>query len=218
MPDGIDLNKIYEPMREGMSLAQLAGEINKIIAAEEDMQLGLALRLVQAKRLVEAREGTNLSWGEWCASNVRKRNGEPYAKSSIEWLLSIGRNANPAQKLKEARERDAMHNERGVRRGQVGHSSIAAAKAHAQSEVDEVLAARNAGLTQVEIAQKIGRSQATVSRILRGLTKTSEFYTSRAREETIAAQIAQLDASWEAAQPEARRQWMHGHNLRVFEP
>lgn len=213
----MDLNKIYEPMRQGMSLKQLAVEINALIAAEEDTRLALALRVTEAKRLVDARQGTNLSWDEWCESNVRKRDGTPYSTGYIYELLDIGRAADPAEKLAEFRNRVRLKTKKArVPIGGGGTSAYCARRAPTQKEIDLIMRLKKEGLSENQIAKKTGRGRSGIGQIIRGETKSKEYYAARVQAEDIQGQINQLILCWERATPEARRRFLHEINARMI--
>lgn len=213
------LSKIYGEFPEIISLKQLGAEIRTLIATEENISVALAVRLAKAKEMVDAAEDTNLTWAKWCAENVIKRNGEPYAMGTIERLVIAGRSPDTAERLKRMRETVTRYQSRHVIRGiSYGQSRRAANVAPPQASIDEVFRLRKSDkkLTLDQIGNVVGMARGSVFAILKGKTKSREFYEARAKTEEMNGQVQTLVAMYERLTPEFQRQFLHAINARLI--
>jgi hypothetical protein len=98
----IDLNKLLEPLRPDISLAQLASEINALGQMRGDVRLALCVRIARAKEICAAAR-INIGFERWCEMNLRQENGRPYRTATIKNYLSVGIAADPVATLKARR-------------------------------------------------------------------------------------------------------------------
>lgn len=71
------------------NLSQLAILINRTYGEVKANYIGLGKLLIMTKARVKLE--TKLSWAEWCAKNLRKRDGKPFSVKTLENYVYLAR-------------------------------------------------------------------------------------------------------------------------------